>query len=168
MSLPSSSFLSPTHLPFLLHLLIELPASLSFYFSPSSQLPRSTPSAHALIRQYAILLLSTNLIALIFLLHPPPTDSVAELLRGNVAGALAVYHVAPVVRAVSRIIGGAGRGEGRRGGWRGLGGPWVHLVGHSGCLVALDRLFFEVWVREVVRVWTGGEGKGWRVSGFAG
>ena len=57
------------------------------------------------------------------------------------AGALAVYHVAPVVRAVSRIIGGDGSGKVRGRGWRGLGGPWVHLAGHLVCLVALGRLF---------------------------
>ncbi len=87
------------------------------------------------------------------------------------AGALAIYHVAPAVRAFSRIINraGGGRGgggsaqgtaldgpekEGKQGkvprpmsgrgrGWRGLGGPWVHLLGHGVCCVALARVFAE-------------------------
>lgn len=140
----SADLFSATHLPFLLHLLLETPASLSFFLTPSSQLPRSTPSAHALIRQYAILLLSSNLIALTFLLHPSATATSAEAIRANVAGALAVYHVAPILRAVSRIVRGYERGNGRGSGWKGLGGPWVHLGGHLACLVALGRLYLRL------------------------
>lgn len=143
LSLPTD-LCSATQLPFLCHLLLETPASLSFLLSPSSQLPRPTPNAHALIRQYAILLLSSNLVALTLLFHPSTIGTSAEAIRGNVAGALAVYHVAPVVRAVSRIVCSNERGKGRGRGWRELGGPWVHLGGHAGCLVALGRLYFEL------------------------
>ena len=52
-----------------------------------------------------------------------------DLLTRKVAGALALYHVGPVVRAVSRIqnqdLGGA------------LGGPWLHAFLHVMCAVSL-------------------------------
>ncbi|KAI9871303.1 MAG: hypothetical protein M1830_003058, partial [Pleopsidium flavum] len=56
-------------IPFLLHILLELPASILFFLRPSTQLPHPHPPSHALIRQYAILLLSSNLIAFVFLVY---------------------------------------------------------------------------------------------------
>ena len=113
MSLPPMS-------PFLLHILIELPASLYFLLRPSGTLPTDQPHAHELIRQYALLLISTNIIAAIFLTRPE------DRLSGQVAGAFAIYHVGPFVRAMNRV-------------WKGskgiiLGGPWLHAVVHGACM----------------------------------
>ncbi len=119
----------PATLPFYLHILIETPALLNFLFRPSEQLSTPAPQAHAVIRQYAILLFSSNLIALIFALRP--FDSTSR----NVAGALSVYHLAPLVRAVARVVDGdvvCGKG---------LGGPIVHAVMHSVCFAALVGAF---------------------------
>ncbi|KAH6679038.1 hypothetical protein B0J14DRAFT_579884 [Halenospora varia] len=117
-------------LPFWLHIVIELPASLNFFFRPSEQLPTPAPQAHAVIKQYAVLLLSSNLIALIFALRP--IDDMSK----KVAGALAVYHLAPVFRAARRIS-----GEKTQYG-NGLGGPWLHFAVHGTCLAGLSRVFF--------------------------
>lgn len=48
------------------------------------------------------------------------------------AGALAVYHIAPLVRALA----GFGAGDGR-----GLGGPVLHALVHGAALVGLGGLF---------------------------
>ncbi|KUJ12287.1 uncharacterized protein LY89DRAFT_688036 [Mollisia scopiformis] len=120
-------------LPFWLHILIEFPASLNFFFNPSEQLPSPGPQAHAIIKQYAVLLLVSNLIAGIFALRPLDRTS------RNVAGALAVYHLAPLVRAASRI------GNARYG--NGLGGPVVHVVVHGACLLGLFGLYSSKYRR---------------------
>lgn len=120
-------------LPFWLHILIELPASLNFYFNPSEQLPSPAPQAHAIIKQYAVLLLVSNIIAGIFALRPLDRTS------RNVAGALAVYHCAPFMRALRRI-GTANYGKG-------LGGPAVHLVAHGICFVGLFGLWWSKYRR---------------------
>ncbi|KAH7410831.1 hypothetical protein BKA64DRAFT_365152 [Cadophora sp. MPI-SDFR-AT-0126] len=114
---------------FIIHALLELPASLNFFFRPNEQLSSPAPQAHALIRQYAVLLMSSNIVALVFAFRP-----VDEISR-RVAGALAVYHAAPLVRAVGRI---ASKGEEYG---KGLGGPWVHAVVHAGALGTLGWLF---------------------------
>ncbi|PQE27656.1 hypothetical protein CJF30_00007980 [Rutstroemia sp. NJR-2017a BBW] len=122
---------SPPHLPFLLHTLIELPASLNFFLHPSSQFTPPAPQAHAVIRQYALLLFSSSLISLIFGLRP--VDGTSR----NVAGALGVYHFGPLVRAGLRVWGGDTGGE-----KKGIvGGPWVHLVVHAVCGVGLMGVF---------------------------
>lgn len=137
------TFTLPPTLPFCLHILIELPASINFFLFPSAQVstsastpPVSAP-AGALIRQYAVLLLSSNLIALIFALQPINSTS------RQVAGALAVYHLAPVIRAGSRIRAGelelGQKVEGSR--MKGLGGPLLHFAVHSVCLLGLVGLF---------------------------
>jgi hypothetical protein len=119
------------HLPFLIHILLETPASLNFFLRPSEQLSVPAPQAHAIIKQYAILLLSSNLVALVFLLR-----DVDETSRA-VAGALGVYHFAPLVRAVSRLS--AGRQYGK-----GLGGAGVHAVVHGVALGALGGLSLKL------------------------
>ncbi|KAL5318758.1 hypothetical protein ACEPPN_013824 [Leptodophora sp. 'Broadleaf-Isolate-01'] len=116
---------------FLIHILLELPASLNFFFRPNEQLSSPAPQAHALIRQYAVLLLSSNIIALVFAFR-----HVDEISR-RVAGALAIYHAAPLVRAVGRIT------SKKEGYGKGLGGPWVHAVGHAGALGALGWVFLR-------------------------
>jgi len=118
-------------LPFWFHLLIELPASINFFLNPSEQLSSPAPQSHALIRQYAALLFASSLVALIFAVRPVDRTS------RNVAGALAVYHLAPLGRALSRIFeGGIGYGKG-------LGGPWVHLAAHGFCFVELSRMYLS-------------------------
>ncbi|KAI9869655.1 MAG: hypothetical protein M1830_005250, partial [Pleopsidium flavum] len=90
-------------------------------------------------------------------------------VRPLVAGSLAIYHIAPSVRAVSRIVYGdwasggglpeeekrrSRKGDGRTRWLGGLGGPWVHLVGHAVCFVALGMVFIDegVWGRGGARV----------------
>lgn len=114
-------------LPFWLHILIELPASLNFFFNPSEQLSSPAPQAHAIIKQYAVLLLVSNLISLIFALRPLDRTS------RKVAGALALYHLAPLIRAASRI------GNDQYG--MGLGGPIVHMIVHGLCFLGLIGLY---------------------------
>lgn len=82
---------------FLIHILIEVPACLNFFVFPSGQLGTTTPHAHAVIRQYAVLLFASVLVAVIFVCRPMDATS------GKVAGALAIYHIAPSVRAASGL-----------------------------------------------------------------
>ena len=118
------------NVPFWLHILIETPASLNFFFNPSEQLSTPAPQAHVIIQQYALLLLATNLIALIFALRPLDHTS------RNVGLALSVYHLAPFIRAALRIL----AGDHQYG--RGLGGPWLHLIAHGACFAAFIGLGF--------------------------
>ena len=120
-------------IPFLLHLLVELPAAFAFAIYPSATLPVPQPYAHAVIRQYALLLLSINIIAAIFIFrdHEAYTIDYDGLTERRVAGALALYHCGPLIRAGRRIW----KGEK---GKRGLSGqPWVHFVAHTVCGMAL-------------------------------
>jgi hypothetical protein len=57
-----------------------------------------------------------------------------------VAGALALYHIAPIIRAGSRIAGGDVRLAQEGKGAKGLGGPVLHFIVHSICLLGLGRL----------------------------
>lgn len=135
-------------LPFYLHALIETPASLNFFLNPAAQLPpavstlapEAQASLHFVIRQYAVLLFSSVLIALVF-----ATRSVVDGTGRKVAGALAVYHAAPLARAVWRITetqleGGLVIGDGKGGG---LGGPWLHALVHALALLGLGSL--PIW-----------------------
>jgi hypothetical protein len=118
-------------LPFWAHILTELPASINFFLHPSEQLSSPAPQAHAIITQYAVLLLISNIIALIFALRPVDATS------RHVGGALSIYHAAPLVRATRRII------SNDEGYGSGLGGPVLHLVVHGVCLLALGGLFMS-------------------------
>jgi hypothetical protein len=123
------------HLPFLFHIIVEFPASVGFFLRPSATLVVPQPHAHAVIRQYALLLASTNLVAGAFLFNPSSPSS------AQVAGALALYHVGPLMRAWNRI-----RAEERtkceQGDWR---GPWLHLGVHGICTAALMGEAFQLW-----------------------
>ncbi|EPE25551.1 hypothetical protein GLAREA_01463 [Glarea lozoyensis ATCC 20868] len=127
LSINATMVILPT-LPFWIHFIIETPASLNFFFNPSEQLSAPAPQAHPVIAQYAVLLFTSNLIALIFAIRP--VDNTSKL----VAAALAVYHLAPLVRAVSRVT------SKKKSYGKGLGGPWVHLGVHSTCILALLAL----------------------------
>ena len=81
----------------LLHAAVELPAALNFFCFPDDQLADAAPQAHAVIRQYAVLLLCSALIACTIASQEPGTTT------SYVAGILAVYHVAPLLRAWSRL-----------------------------------------------------------------
>lgn len=120
------------HVAFGLHILVETPAALNFFINPLEELQLAipSPSAEALIRQYALLLLWSNAIALVFLLRP--IDKVSR----RVACALGFYHLAPASRAMSRLV----RNEPALG--TSLGGPAVHLVVHIFCLVTLTTGLF--------------------------
>lgn len=125
----------PIHLPFLFHIIIELPASMVFLVYPSATLAAAQPHAHGVIRQHALLLTSTNLVAWTFLFETASPSS------GRVAAALALYHIGPIVRAWKRIR--AGEGKTRMfGGWR---GPQLHLGVHGICAMALMGEALEVW-----------------------
>lgn len=115
--------MSPPRILFALHILVELPASLGFFFRPSATLTTPHQEAHGIIRQYALLLTSTNLIAGIFLFQSPTP------LSCQVAGALALYHVGPFARAICRIRAGEASGI--------LINPWIHLVIHAICATVL-------------------------------
>lgn len=90
--------ISHLNVPFFFHIVGEIPASYNFLAHPSSTLPQPQPYAHPVIRQYALLLVSTNLIAGIFLFCDRPTT-----VSCKVAGALAIYHLGPLMRAVTKI-----------------------------------------------------------------
>ncbi|RDW85563.1 hypothetical protein BP5796_03888 [Coleophoma crateriformis] len=124
---------SRSMLPFYLHLFLETPAALNFFFNPGQQLglSESVPQAEAVVRQYAVLLLSSNLVALAMICRP--SDGTTQ----RVSGALGIYHVAPLVRAVGKIWAGQVSLS------SGLGGPWVHAFGHAIALFLLLSLYLK-------------------------
>lgn len=71
----------------------------------------------------------SSIIAGIFALRPLDRTS------KNVAGALAVYHAAPLTRALSRV------GQVNYG--KGLGGPLVHVVVHGICFLGLFGTYWS-------------------------
>ncbi|OBT66931.1 hypothetical protein VE03_04153 [Pseudogymnoascus sp. 23342-1-I1] len=120
------------HVAFGLHILVETPAALNFFLNPSEELQLVTPSpsAEAVVRQYALLLLCSNIIALVFLLRH------IDKASRHVGFALGFYHLGPSLRAMSRLV----RNETALG--LSLGGPVVHLVAHMACLAALTTGLF--------------------------
>ena len=114
---------------FLLHAIVETPACVNFLLFPDDQLPDSAPQAHAIIRQYAVLLFSSAIIAVTFACRATP-----DFASGNVAGALAIYHIGPFVRAWSRID-VRGTFDIRRHSL--LKDPLLHFAVHSLCLGSL-------------------------------
>jgi hypothetical protein len=110
-----------------LHVFIEIPASLGFLLAPSKTLQRPQPHAHPVIRQYGLLLLVTNilLVALLFELHSD-NNTLSSLAR-RTCGALALYHPAPIWRALRRLT--------RDGNPHSLmASPLLHLCLHGACL----------------------------------
>lgn len=128
--------------PFIFHVLVELPAAFAFMLSPSSTLSRPQQEAHAVIRQYGLLLLSTNAIASIFIFedrHRSPNDDQSWRIEAWVAGSLAVYHLGPLLRAGSR----SWKAEGRTGTL--LEQPWVHALVHGVNLISLAGRSLHWW-----------------------
>ena len=116
----------------MLHALVELPAALNFFCFPDDQLSSTAPQAHAVIRQYALLLLCSALVACTIASQEPGTTT------GYVAGILAVYHVAPLLRAWSRI---RNPEVPERRPW--LKDPRVHFFVHFLCLSSLGLAFYK-------------------------
>jgi hypothetical protein len=114
---------------FFLHAIVETPACLNFLFFPDDQLPVAAPQAHAIIRQYAVLLFCSVMIAVIFAYRAIP-----DITSRSVAGALALYHIGPLVRAWSRID---IRAPSDRQRLPLLKDPFLHFVVHSVCLGSL-------------------------------
>lgn len=85
------------NIAFALHVAIEIPAAMIFMLYPSRQLGEYSPHAHAIVRQYALLLLASALISLAFITRP--TDDLSRA----VAGSLGIYHVGPALRSSSRL-----------------------------------------------------------------
>ncbi len=115
-----------------LHLIIETTAAINFFFQPSATLAAPQPHSHGVIRQYAVLLLSTNIIV-VMVLKRAISDEITE----QIAAAVALYHAAPLVRAVSKIRGGMSDDV--------LGGPWLHAVTHLVCAVSLVAASFHLY-----------------------
>jgi len=110
----------------ILHLAIETTAAINFFLRPSATLSIPQPHSHGVIRQYALLLLTTNIIVAAVL-----NRTMHDALYGQIAAALALYHGGPFVRAVSKIRRGDSGDV--------LGGAWLHAFSHllcAACLVA--------------------------------
>lgn len=108
----------------ILHLVIETTAAINFFLRPSATLSIPQPYSHGVIRQYALLLLTTNIIVALVL-----NRAIHDALSGQIAAAVALYHVGPFIRAVSRIC------RGKNGDV--LGGAWLHAFSHLLCAACL-------------------------------
>ena len=126
---PAIILSNPRQAAVMSHVVIESVAALNFFLRPSSTLRQRQPYAHSIIYQNALLLVCTNTIAVTASQYPE-----SELTRA-IAMSLAIYHLAPISRALARIY----RGEHGQA----LGGPWLHLVVH----VALGAALVMTWVR---------------------
>lgn len=123
--------ISPQCSGFLLHIIVETPAILGFIFFPSATLQAKQAHAHPVIRQYGLLLLASSLIASSVLNCEAPTGTIPYgNLQRRIAGALALYHVGPVLRATVRLF----RNENQGGAF---GSPVLHLVSHACCFTLL-------------------------------
>ena len=124
--------------PFILHIAIELPAAISFLFFPSATLSLPQPHAHAVIRQYSLLLLSTIIIAAGFVPQDWRGDG-PKIQERTVASALALYHLGPLIRAAHRSWTGEGSGRHL------LGQPWLHVLVHMLCCLSLGGRGCLLW-----------------------
>ena len=133
--------LSPSSIPFVFHIILETPAAVAFALFPSATLEAPQPQAHAVIRQYALLLLTTVLISAVFASqsHDSPAHESRVLeLEHEVAGALAMYHLGPVIRAVYKLRNRFKEGRS----WR---TPCLHLLSHGATGMALAGRALILW-----------------------
>jgi hypothetical protein len=123
----------PQQVPFLLHALIELVASLVFITNPASQLPLAAlppPAAlpaRLVVQSLGGAVLSSSLVALAFAVRPVTAPAHWDRTCRLVGWAFAFWHVWPCYRAAVRILSGVERGTVQA---RALGGPPVHLATH--------------------------------------
>ena len=115
--------LSPRQYALIAHAGVELAAGLNFLVRPSSTLAVPQPHAHAVIRQYGVLLLCTSAIATWAALQPE--NSVTR----DIARMLALYHLAPALRAGRKIQ--QSQAE------RAFSGAWLFLGVHIALFGAL-------------------------------
>ncbi|CAF9939664.1 hypothetical protein IMSHALPRED_001588 [Imshaugia aleurites] len=115
-----------------LHMAVETMATYTYFFRPSATFSRPQPVAHGVLRQYALLLLCTNIIVAMVL-----NRSAHDKLSAQITAAVALYHVGPFVRAVARI----------RRGDKGdlLASPWLHAVVHLLCGACMVASSFSLW-----------------------
>lgn len=123
-------------LPFLLHIIVETPASLNFFLFPSGQLGKHTPNAHAIVRQYASLLFASVIISFACVGRP------ADALSGQVAGAFAVYHIAASFRAGSRLQRQKSQGKQMV-----FSEAFLHLFVHTVCVASLLHYYWSFHLR---------------------
>ncbi|KAJ3005737.1 hypothetical protein HKX48_000495 [Thoreauomyces humboldtii] len=138
-------------LPFLVHAVIEAIACVSFLKAPELQLgilpnaPRLAPQIRLLTIQYAALLLSSSLTALVFAVTAFSRRALSEksedylTARRYAAAALAVYHLAPAVRGLRRCLQGEIVAPGGIKAW-----PIVHVMLHTWVFVGLAVVFSGV------------------------
>ena len=124
--------------PFILHIVIELPAAISFAFFPSATLSIPQPHAQAVIRQYALLLFSTVVIAAVFVRQDRDGNG-PTMQERSVASALGLYHLGPLIRAAHRSR--RRKGSGRHV----LGQPWLHVLMHVLCCLSLGGRGWHWW-----------------------
>ena len=122
-------YLTWASIPFLMHIIVEFPAAITLAFNPSGTLPVMQHDAHAIIRQYALLLMSSNFIASILALQDSQLPGLNPVSQG-VAVSLAFYHLGPAVRAIGRI---RRRDETQSF----LANPRLHVSAHILCATAL-------------------------------
>ncbi|KAK1675738.1 hypothetical protein BDP55DRAFT_148676 [Colletotrichum godetiae] len=141
----SSPLMQPAKLPFLFHIAIETAAACSFILKPDSQLTNPPVAVQLVLQQFGGLLLTTNLICLIFVSRPFDETS------RQVAAALAFWHVWPCWRAYVRLkrpeVDDLGKQKGKQKGEvkatrRTLGGPAVHLAVHVGMFLMFAKTVF--------------------------
>ena len=126
-------------IPFVCHIILEVPAAFAFALFPSATLRSPQPDAHAVIRQYALLLTSTVIIAIIFGLSSRNEEIVDPLilrLQRQVAGALALYHFSPMLRAVIRLQDSTDRSSH----W-----AFLHLLSHGVGGTILTGRALDLW-----------------------
>ncbi len=118
--------------PFLLHGLVALPASVNYlrialHLPLTARLPdlQLQLQTRFILISYALLLLSTSVTSLVLAFGL----SLSPSTERSLAGGMAVYHFGPILRAYSRLQ-DLDRGTE-------LGGPGVHLVVHVFVLAAL-------------------------------
>ena len=120
-------YISTSHAPFILHLIVEIPATFAFALVPSGTLTRAQPHAHAVIRQYSLLLLSSNIIAVAFIINDTRPECDQSFLEAFVSLALGVYHLGPMMRAYGRVRNGKSHKASL------FTHPGLHLIAHALC-----------------------------------